>query len=75
MINSVLLVLSGFALALLAPGIVRFLGRGAKWALAIYPGVVTAYLLSNLDIIMRGEKTSLRDPVGSIAWGIPFLCH
>jgi multicomponent Na+:H+ antiporter subunit A len=48
-------VLSGFVLALAAPGLYRLTGRAAGWVLALLPLVLTAYFASFLGPVAAGE--------------------
>src|SRR5690349_5113126 len=53
-------VLSGFILALAAPGLCRFTGRAAGWALALLPLALTVYFASFLGAIGSGETFHVR---------------
>src|SRR4051794_12428517 len=53
-------VLSGFILALVAPGLCRFTGRAAGWTLALLPMVLTVYFASFLGEIASGETVHVR---------------
>src|SRR4051794_7657126 len=57
-------VLSGFILALVAPGLCRFTGRAAGWTLALLPLVLTVYFASYLGVIAAGETFHVRPDWG-----------
>lgn len=66
-------VLSGFFLALAAPGLYRLTGRAAGWLFALLPLALTAYLLSLLGSIAAGEALHARhDWVPSLGVGLSF---
>jgi multicomponent Na+:H+ antiporter subunit A len=56
-------VMSGFALALAAPAVVRLAGARAGWWLALLPAGLTAYYLSFLPRLAAGEVVEQR-----VAW-------
>jgi multicomponent Na+:H+ antiporter subunit A len=53
-------VLSGFLLALAAPGLYRHTGRAAGWLLALLPLVLTVYFASHLGAVASGESFHVR---------------
>lgn len=50
-----LVVLSGFVLAVLAPGLYRLTGEKACWLAALLPAAITAYLLGQIDRLDEGQ--------------------
>src|ERR1041384_2747991 len=66
-------VLSGFVLALAAPGLYRLTGRAASWILALLPLALTAYFASFLGVIASGEAFRARhDWVPSLGVSLSF---
>jgi multicomponent Na+:H+ antiporter subunit A len=53
-------VLSGFVLALAAPGLDRLTGRAAGWLLALLPLALTVYFASFLGVVASGESVRAR---------------
>ena len=60
-------VLSGFIVALVAPGLRRITGRAAGWTLALLPLILAVYFASFLDAIASGAEPFFI--VGAIAGG------
>jgi multicomponent Na+:H+ antiporter subunit A len=66
-------VLSGFVLALAAPGLYRLTGRAAGWVLALLPLALTAYFVSFLEPVASGEVyRSRHDWVPSLGVSLSF---
>lgn len=66
-------VLSGFVLALAAPGLYRLTGRASGWLLALLPLALTAYFITLLAPIASGETVHARhDWVPSLGVGLSF---
>lgn len=54
-----LAVLSGFILALFAPGLVRLTGKPIGWLLAVLPAVLTVYFATYIPAISSGDRLLL----------------
>lgn len=66
-------VLSGYILALAAPGLCRLTGRAAGWSLALLPLALTVYFASFLGVIGSGETFHVRhDWVPSLGVNLSF---